>query len=83
MSDLTAGSEVQGFLWDSAVSVPRPQALQTDWGGTECGVAGTAHSEQTRAACYAGHSLEQCSFTGGRQSSLAMSVFLMVRASST
>lgn len=27
--------------------------------------------------------LEQCSFTGGRQSSLAMSVFLMVRASST
>lgn len=27
--------------------------------------------------------LEQCSFTGGRQSSLAMSVFLMVKASST
>lgn len=27
--------------------------------------------------------LEQCSFTGGRHSSLAMSVFLMVKASST
>lgn len=27
--------------------------------------------------------LEQCSFTGGRQSSLAISVFLMVKASST
>lgn len=27
--------------------------------------------------------LEQCSFTGGRHSSLAISVFLMVKASST
>lgn len=27
--------------------------------------------------------LEQCSFTGGRQSSLAISVFLIVKASST
>ena len=34
-------------------------------------------------ACWRRHILEQCSFTGGRHSSLAMSVFLMVKASST
>lgn len=37
-----------------------------------------------RALAFRGRDLlEQCSFTGGRHSSLAMSVFLMVKASST